>query len=279
MKHMTTIVKAVATAAALILLFGGCVFIIGDLPNPADYTADLTIELSWDEFEESNADLWITFPNPDDGDTTNDSGEPEFENPYDDLTEKGFEGGDPGFYLGDAAEFRERVHEGNRESTFTASSTPSVELVESQDDAGRELAVIRRAPFDSTGLSGAGIAYRTAPSTALGLTGYPRFAWIGVTEVYVDGDSSADTEVTIYNRNDDPIITLALPSDISIQSMSVARIHHFLADDGAFGTDYYVVVPDQRTIPGGTSGFRSVGGDVVVVGDGAFGVVGSPRTE
>jgi hypothetical protein len=192
-------------------------------------------------------------------------------------------GGDSGFFLGDPPADREKVYSGNKRSTVTYSSASPVEMVVDNTTSGREVIVIRRAPFDSTYTSGLG--YITPADSTMGLQSGFDYAWIGVSEVYVNGvagnlvnsgGGSADLTVTIYNNSDSPLFEISLPKYVDIPAMSVARIHHFLQWDGSSERDYYVIVPDERTMLS-TAEFRAVQSGTVVYGNGAFGVVGSVR--
>ncbi|MFW5718354.1 MAG: hypothetical protein ACOC0E_13015 [Spirochaetota bacterium] len=267
MRTANLITMTAATALVLSLGLSGCIFIL-DPEAAGDWNADLQIEAYWDE---GDVDLYVSYPKPKDGDTTAGDGDPEFTGLYDDFDDHpGPATGNLGFYVDDA-DHREIVSPNDRTSTFTASGAHSVEMTKESGDGGPEVVIIRRPPFDYSDLQ-----YRTSPESSLGLDGHDEFAWIGVGEVYVNGDgidlNDADVSVDVYLK-DSLLATLDLPSDLNgIESMSVARIHYFKARDPSGTYDYYVVAPDIR-VEMGTSSFRGIS-DGVVYGDGAIGVRG-----
>jgi len=257
------LIRAGLLAAATVFTLGGCFIIIGDW-DLEDWSADLQIVAEWNE-ESANIDLWTSYPRPDDIDaadnpTTDDNGVPEFEDPYYDLAESGVLGGDPGFYLADAE--REKVNPSSKESTFTASSSPAIELKDYSSE-GEEVILVNRPPWSYDG-SALGPGFQN-PDGDIGLpTGPEGYAWVGVGELYVNASSgnipAANLEITIYDASDNPLISFRPPDDTSYASASVARIHYFIAVRGTEYEPYYLIVPDQRWIPSGTDGFRSVSG-------------------
>jgi len=281
MNKARLIARVIVAGLIVTVASSGCLILIdGDTWENLD--ADLTISAEWDS-DYRDVDLHVSYPWPNDGDnapnTTDDNGgDPVFEGLYDDGDGAN---GDFGFFLSDDAIYREIVSPSRQESSFTAAGAASVEMTQEGKDGGAEIVVIRRPPFESTNL-----VYRTNPNNSLGLsTSYESFAWIGVGEVYVHGDSgalvtsggySAGVVVTVYDENENALARISLPEDIDLTSMSVARIHYFVARD--FGGDtfnYYVIVPDVRTMVG-ISEFRNVGSGVVF-GEGVIGVAGSAR--
>ncbi|MFW6293234.1 MAG: hypothetical protein ACOC7V_13045, partial [Spirochaetota bacterium] len=109
-------VLAVATVFAL----GGCVFFIGDIDwDLDDWSADLQIVGEWD-VDFGNLDLYLSYPDPSDGDTTDDTFVPTFSDPYYDYS--AVAGGDEGFYIEDYdidPTLRELVYSGSKKSSFT----------------------------------------------------------------------------------------------------------------------------------------------------------------
>ncbi len=269
-------ILAIATVFAL----SGCVFIFTGF-DPEDYTADLQIVGQWDE-DSAEIDLWISYPYPDDlttadNPTTNDTVVPLFLYPYDDRSEVGISEGDPGFFLADAE--REFVNPSSKESFYTSSGNPAIEL-EDESSEGEQLILVNRPPWS---YDGGALDFRNDPDADIGLPNGPeRYAWVGVSELYAHAGSgnipAADLEVTIYDKNDNPLISFRPPDDTSYSSASVARIHYFIADSGTSYEPYYLIVPDQRWITNGTDGFRSVTG-TTSDGETFVGAFGRAETE
>ena len=275
-------VLAVATVFAL----SGCVFILTGF-DPEDYTADVQIEGNWNE-DSAEIDLWISYPSPEDlatadNPTTNDDGVPAFSDPYYNAIEQGATEGDPGFYLEDAITFpgfRKKVHPSAKESTYTSSGNAAIQLVDEYSSEGEEGILINRPPWSYNGDT---LNFRNAPDADIGLpTGPEGYAWVGVSEVYADAGSgniaAADLEVTIYDADRNPLLSLRPPEDTRYSSASIARIHYFIADRGTSYDPYYLIVPDQRWITNGTDGFRSVTG-TTTDGETFVGAFGRAETE
>lgn len=259
--------------AAVAILFSGCIIFI-DPDIWANWNADLKVVAEWDGGPD--IDLRVSFPDPDDDNTTNDLGNPEFIDLYDDFLEvedRPETAGDPGFFLYDV-NFRQIVDSDVPKSSFTADGAASVELTAENNEDGEEVVIIRRAPFENTNLT-----YQSNLESNKGFASNTDYAWIGVTEVYVEGNGTSvtavDLEVSIYNGNDDLLMSFTMPGGTSLPAMSVARIHHFLADNGSSVSDYYVIVPDQKTIAEAND-YRSAGGDITI-GDGVVGTFGTVR--
>ncbi|MFW5789316.1 MAG: hypothetical protein ACOCW3_05185 [Spirochaetota bacterium] len=285
------LIRAGVLAATTMFALGGCLILIGDGIGDGsvdwdleDWTADLKIVGEWNE-DSDDIELWTSYPrpedigtteNPTDNPTTNDYGVPEFEDPYYDLAESG--GGDPGFFLADAE--REMVQPSSNESTFTASGSPAIELKDYGSE-GEQVILVNRPPWSYDG-SALEPDFQD-PDGEIGLPSSAEgYAWVGVGELYVHASSgnipAADLEITIYDADDNPLISFRPPDDTSYASASVARIHYFIADRGTSYEPYYLIVPDQRWITNGTDGFRSVSG-TTSGGETFVGAFGRAETE
>ena len=270
-------VLTVATVFAL----SGCFIIIGDW-DLSNWTADLHIVGEWD-VDFGNLDLYLSYPDPVDGNTTDDTFVPTFSDPYYDYSTVA--GGDNGFYIEDYdidPALRELVYTGSKTSSFTADGAASVEMTVDSTQDGEEVIIVRRPPFNYTVVDPGDFQGANAE---IGLpTSRDDYAWIGVSELYVNASggniAAADLEVTIYDANDNPLISFRPSENASYASASIARIHYFRAkNSGETDTEpYYLIVPDQRWITNGTDGFRSVTG-TTSDGETFVGAFGRAETE
>jgi hypothetical protein len=239
-----TVTLALVMMAAMTL--SGCIWIFDGIIDPFD--AELAISLEWDT--SMDIDLCVTYPYPPDGNTIDDYGEPKYTEVALAYT-PAVSGGDDGFFPEDGPAYREEVSQYNTESSFGL--IPAVEMTEQNLWGGPDVVVVRQIPFTYNG-----VTYLTDPNAANGLPAGSEYAWVGVMEVYVDGDgweivssdgSGANAVVTIYDSSGNPISVFPLPAYTDIESASVARINLFV-EKTSYGETYefYQILPDLRII-------------------------------
>lgn len=273
---MTTarrVITVLAIAAAVLFVFTGCYWDWTVVVDPPESDPLYSFSLEWRDNSTDDPHLYITYPAPVSGDTT-EQGTPVFTEPYtlpDPLV------GDLGFYpvdVGDGVPLesetvRGTVYYGNRTSEFTRNGRPALEMVE--QDSSSELVYLRGFPFASSSTA--------TSTTGGGLTGLDpgTYTWVGIMKVYAyatagsiarSGENDVDAVLHVY-RYGEPFVSYELP-DVDLKGMSLFQINCFYEGD----TEVYQFVPDGRLIQS-SSQIRSLSDGVQFSDNGVFTVYGN----
>lgn len=259
-----TTLTGLVLAVALLLVLSACNITIYGWPGTTDPEAGLSFSLEWSDNGTDVPHLYMTYPAPADGDTTDDLGAPTFDEPY--LPP--LDGGDLGFDpidIGDGVpdegtDTRGAVYYGNPESSYAVSGIPATEMIEEND--AYEIILVRGFPFASSS---------TFESTTGGdLTGLAvgSYTWVGVMEAYAYATSgqleyaNGNGVNAVLNVFDDDELLAAyeLPANTDLKGTSIVRINCFYDDAGY---EIYQLVPDIRVIQS-TTQIRSVAPGAVI---------------
>jgi len=259
-----TVFSGMAIVATVMFLFAGCdisVFVWDPSYNPDPQPeTGLEFTLEWKDSAADDPHLFITYPAPDDGYTTDDNGAPEFTEPYLPILDAG---GDFGFQPLDqpfgvpieATDDRGAVYYADTRSSFDIGFEPAIELTDTSSSS--ETILVRAFPFEVP-------AILEVSTTGGNLTGLPygTYTWVGVMEVYVyatsgqiaytNGDG-VDAVLTV-TQDGVPVFSYVFPENTYIKGSTVIRINLFFDEDG---NEIYQLNLDARQIQQ-TSQIRSV---------------------
>ena len=267
------------TLVALLVALAGCDVSIwfGDLPDsdpdpePEPLEAGIYFSLEWSNNSVDRPHLYITYPAPADGDTTDDftaelGGPPQMLDPYD-IYYVYNSSADVGFFPEDidigppneSSDFRGTVYYQDPESAYPSSLNPALELLESGESS--ELAILREFPF----FSSADVYTTVADGSANDYTGLPvgDYAWVGVMEVYAYATSgqlayegsSDDVGAVLYIfeadgfGNETILASYEVPSNTDVKGTSLVRINCLYEQiSGTLSEEVYQFVPDVRVL-------------------------------
>lgn len=256
---------ALALAVTLLLVLSACNITVNWWPGVTDPEAGLSFSLEWSDNGTDVPHLYMTYPAPASGDTT-DSGTPIFFDPYSPplAGDYGFAPSDPFSVAGDVpnenTDERGTVYYGNPESSYPVSGIRATEMIEEND--AYEIILVRGFPFASSS---------TFVSTTGGdLTGLAvgSYTWVGVMEAYAYATSgqleyaNGNGVNAVLNVFDDDELLAAyeLPANTDLKGTSIVRINCFYDDNGY---EIYQLVPDIRVIQS-TTQIRSVAPGAVI---------------
>ncbi|MEE8441878.1 MAG: hypothetical protein V3S41_09165 [Spirochaetia bacterium] len=254
-----TMLTGLVPAVALLLVLSACdiTLIFGDTPGTDPAPDGLSFSLEWTDNGSDTPHLYVTYPAPADGDTTNQLGTPTFVEPYFSPADGGDLGFDP-IDIGDgipneASDTRGSVYFGNIASDFGTLGIPAVELTDISDAS--EVIYVRGFPFASLSTD--------VSTTGGGVTGLATglYTWVGVMEVYAYATSgrlayaSGAGVGAVLNVFDTGALLASyeLPANTDLRGSSIVRINLFYEGN----TEVYQLVPDIRVIQS-TTQIRSV---------------------
>ncbi len=267
-------------AMASLLMLSGCYFDINWNPNPdpepepEPLEAGIYFSLEWTDTDGVDPHLYVTYPAPPDGDTTDEAGTPPvmFE-PYDYVMpiagDEGFQPEDVDFGVPDEfLDDRGAVYYNDLRSDLFARSGAAVEFVDSSSNS--ELTIVRAFPFESSALG----MNTVADGSSDDLTGLPsgEYAWVGIMQVYAYASggqlayegSSDDVAAVLYVFEADGagtetiLASYEVPSNTDVKGASLLRINCLYEQTGASTyAEVYQFLPDVRVI-NSTTQIRSV---------------------
>lgn len=231
---------------------------------PYDNESDVSIVALWSSsFDDVNA--YVTYPDafPTEDDNDGYKGQATLDTPNDTFDENGR--ADPGFFVGDGTN-REQLSDADgkfaSDATFgnlnidgdASTAAVGIERLASQG-SGPETVAIRAVPIDWPNNI---TSYDTSANDQNLLPDGNTYAWVGVLQYYVHGESGSlsvegesaiqsGADLTVYVTQGPNVLgKYRVPEFTDIDGASLIRINLMARSDGV---DFYQIIPDMQLVP------------------------------